>query len=85
MVPTEREGGREGGEGEREGGPHQLPLGLTVTSSSPSLPLPLQLVPLGLFELHCDELTRTLSKRASDIISQLLNRMTQDNHKDNQQ
>lgn len=45
----------------------------------------LQLVPLGLFELHCDEVVRTLAKRASDIITQLLARMTQDNQRHNQQ
>jgi dynein heavy chain len=44
-----------------------------------------KLVPLGLFELHCDEVVRTLAKRASDIITQLLARMAQDNQKDNQQ
>ena len=45
----------------------------------------IQLVPLGLFELHCDEAVRTLAKRASDIITQLLSLMAQDNQKLNQQ
>lgn len=41
-------------------------------------------VPLGLFELHCDELVRSLSKRTEAICSQLLGRMGQENQKLNQ-
>ncbi|CAI8004188.1 Dynein heavy chain 7, axonemal [Geodia barretti] len=44
-----------------------------------------KLVPLGLFELHCDEAVRSLAKRASDIITQLLTRMAQENQRLNQQ
>lgn len=43
-----------------------------------------KLVSLGLFELHCDELVRSLSKRAEAICSQLLTRMGQENQKLNQ-
>lgn len=43
-----------------------------------------KLVPLGLFELHCDELVRSLSKRAEAICTQLLSRMGQENQKLNQ-
>ena len=41
-------------------------------------------VPLGLFELHCDELVRSLSKKTEAICSQLLARMGQENQKLNQ-
>ena len=41
-------------------------------------------VPLGLFELHCDELVRSLCKRMEAICSQLLARMGQENQKLNQ-
>ena len=53
--------------------------------STYSVGFSLQLVPLGLFELHCDEAVRTLVKRASDITAQLLARMAQDNQRLNQQ
>ena len=43
-----------------------------------------QLVPLGLFELHCDEVLRSLTKRAELICNQLISRMSQDNQKLNQ-
>lgn len=41
-------------------------------------------VPLGLFELHCDELVRSLCKKTEAICSQLLTRMGQENQKLNQ-
>ena len=46
--------------------------------------LPAQLVPLGLFELHCTDLKNALAKKAEAICVQLLNRMSQDNQKQNQ-
>lgn len=45
----------------------------------------MQLVPLGLFELHCDEIVRSLAKRAEAICQQLLTRMAQENQKLNQE
>ena len=44
-----------------------------------------QLVPLGLFELHCDEIVRSLAKRAEAICQQLFTRMAQENQKLNQE
>lgn len=41
-------------------------------------------VPLGLFELHCDEVVRSLCKKTEVICSQLLTRMGQENQKLNQ-
>ena len=45
----------------------------------------LQLVPLGLYELHCDELIRALVKRTDSICNKLLQRMTKENQELNKQ
>ena len=44
----------------------------------------MQVVSLGLFELRCDEVLRSLIKRTEAICSLLLSRMSQDNQKHNQ-
>lgn len=43
-----------------------------------SFDLILQVVRLGMFELHCDELIRALSKRAESLMERLLARMCKD-------
>ena len=38
---------------------------------------------LGMFEVHCDELIRTLVKRADAIVARLLARMLKDHYESN--
>ena len=40
---------------------------------------------MGLFELHCEEILRSLVKRTEAVRSLLLSRMSQDNQKLNQE
>ena len=42
-------------------------------------------MPLGLYELHCDELTRALVKKTDSICNKLLQRMTKENQELNKQ
>ena len=44
---------------------------------------PLQVTRLGMFEVHCDELIRGLSKRADTLCSKLLARMSKDHQEAN--
>ena len=37
-----------------------------------------QVLRLGMFEVHCDELIRSLAKRADQALQRLLNRMMKD-------
>ena len=43
----------------------------------------LQVVRLGMFEVHCDELIRGLAKRAEGIANKLLTRMSKDHQEAN--
>jgi dynein heavy chain len=43
----------------------------------------MQIIRLGMFEVHCDELIRTLSKRAESIVNKLLSRMSKDHQQAN--
>ena len=42
-----------------------------------------QVLRLGMFEVHCDELIRALSKRAEGLRSRLLVKMCEDHQKEN--
>ena len=42
-----------------------------------------QVVRLGMFEVHCDELIRSLAKRAEGITNKLLARMSKDHQEAN--
>lgn len=46
---------------------------------------PAKVVRVGMFELHCDELIRTLAKRAEHILNKLLERMLKDHFDINEQ
>lgn len=44
-----------------------------------------KIVRVGMFELHCDELIRTMAKRAENCTNKLLDRMLKDHFDTNKQ
>lgn len=44
---------------------------------------PRQVIRLGMFEVHCDELIRGLAKRADSLCTRLLSRMSKDHQEAN--
>ena len=44
-----------------------------------------RVIPLGLFELHCDDLIRSLVRRADGIINKLVARMAKDHAEANKE
>lgn len=45
----------------------------------------LQVIRLGMYEVHCDELIRKLAQRAEEIATRLLGRMTENHTKANKE
>lgn len=45
----------------------------------------LKVVRIGMFEIHCDEIIRSLAKRAESVRSKLLNKMMQDHQQANKE
>ncbi len=63
---------------------NRRPVASEDNDTVPTVFSPLQVVSLGLFELRCDEVLRSLIKRTEAICSLLISRMSQENQKHNQ-